>query len=173
MLPNAYKMPPGSPRSAINVQIASRPLLGAARLRRKNPVPTPAALLCAPVRQSASAPPVTLRVLPSLLIPGLQPSASAVFPLADAPNQLPPTPRTGPSTRTAAYAESLTPALPRLRFLLPAHGAPPPTSTPLRTRTVSLLSFVTCVLLIENCHHYLCHSFGVHSTRLSRLSMRL
>ena len=25
------------------------------------------------------------------------------------------------------------------------------------------LSFVTCVLLVENCHHFLCLSFGVHS----------
>src|SRR6202451_1367963 len=123
--------PPCSARSAINVQIASRPLLCAARLRRKNPVPTPAALLCAPVRQSASAPPATLRVRPLLLIQELQPAACAAFPLADAPNRLHPTPRTGPSTRTDAYAESLTPALPRLRFLLPPHGAPPPTSTPL------------------------------------------
>src|SRR6202451_2762561 len=164
--------PPCSARSAINVQIASRPLLCAARLRRKNPVPTPAALLCAPVRQSASAPPATLRVRPLLLIQELQPAACAAFPLADAPNRLHPTPRTGPSTRTDAYAESLTPALPRLRFLLPAHGAPPPTSTPFRTRTASL-SFVTCVLLVENCHHYLCLSFGVHSTRLYPSSPRL
>ncbi len=25
---------------------------------------------------------------------------------------------------------------------------------------------MTCVLLIENCHHYLCLSFGVHSKAL-------
>jgi len=35
-------------------------------------------------------------------------------------------------------------------------------STPFHTPADSC-SFVTCVLLFENCHHYLCLSFGVHS----------
>src|SRR6202043_801005 len=119
--------PPCSARSAINVRIAYRPLLCAARLRRKNPAPVPAARLCVPVLRSASAPPATRRVrlwLPTRLLP---PLASAAFLPADAPDRLRPALRTDPSTRTAAYAECPTPVLLRLRFPPLALFALPPT----------------------------------------------
>src|SRR6202020_1435958 len=67
-----------------------------------------------------------------------------------------------PSTHTAAFVECRVPALLPLRFPQPIPGAPLLTSTPFRTPADSS-SLVTCVLLIENCHHYLCLSFGVHS----------
>src|ERR1019366_1780537 len=143
---------------------ASRPLLCAARLRRKNPVPTPAAPLCVLTLQSASAPPTALHVRPFLLIHWPRPTPpSAAYLRADAPGRLRPTPRTGPSTHKAACAECRTLGLLPLRFLPPAPAVPPPTSTPFRTQPASL-SLVTCVLLVENCHHFPCLNFWVHST---------
>ena len=41
-----------------------------------------------------------------------------------------------------------------------------PTSTPSNAQLASV-RLVTYVLLLKNCHHFLCLSFGVHSTRLS------
>src|SRR5262249_900081 len=150
--------------SAINVQIASRPLLCAARLRRKNPVPVPVVPPCAQVRQSVSALPTTPHVRTSSPVRSYLPTLpSAVFLLADAPSQLRPPPHTDPPTHTPACVECQAPPLLHLRFPLPIPGAPQLASTPLRT-VMDSCSFVTYVLLIENCHHYLCLSFRMHST---------
>jgi hypothetical protein len=82
------------------------------------------------------------------------------------------------STRAREWGQSrlsrIPPRIPPSR-IPPTPGAPPLTSTPLRTQAASLSS-VTSVLLFENCHHYLCLSFGVHSSfmysRASRKCLR-
>src|ERR1700741_406405 len=135
--------PPCPARSAINVQIASRPLLCAARLRRKNPVPTPAAPPCAPTPQSASAPPTTPRGRISLPLRHQLPRLpSAAFPRAYAQGRLRPALHNGPSTHTAVSAECPVPALPHSRFRQLTPGAPPLISTLFRTPADSC-SFVT------------------------------
>src|SRR6266567_643213 len=135
--------PPCPARSAINVQIASRPLLYAARLRRKNPGPVPAAPPCVPVPQSASALPATPHVRISRPVRSyLQTLPFAAFLLADAPGRLRPTLRSGLSTHTAASAECRAPAPLLLRFPQPTPGAPLLALTPFHTPADSC-SFVT------------------------------
>src|SRR6266700_2674675 len=119
------------------------PTLYAARLRRKNPVPVPAAPPRVPVPQSASALPATPHVRISRPVRSyLQTLPFAAFLLADAPGRLRPTLRSGLSTHTAASAECRAPAPLLLRFPQPTPGAPLLAFTPFHTPADSC-SFVT------------------------------